>query len=169
MDNLETIFEKHYSDVFRYLRGLTGSEDLAEELTQECFYRAVKSVKDFRGDCDVRVWLCQIGKNLYYEQQRKRKKNVSLEEMTEDAEPEDLSPPFESLLLDKELALQIHTVLHQMKEPYKEVFSLRVFGELGFQEIGALFDKSAHWACVTYHRAKEMIRRGISSPGTGPE
>ncbi len=161
MDNLETIFEKNYPAVFRYLRGLTGTEDLAEELTQETFYRAVKSLKSFRGDCDVRVWLCQIGKNLYYEQLRREKKTVSIEDDESLSELPDASEPFVSMLMDKETALEIHRALHGLKEPYKEIFTLRVFGELSFDEIGSLFDKSAHWACVSYHRAKEMIRRRV--------
>ena len=161
MGDLQQIFEQHYSDVFRYLRGITGSEDLAEELTQETFYRAVKSLKSFRGDCDVRVWLCQIGKNLYYESLRKQRKESSLEELTGNAEPESPDAPFESLLMDKEQALQIHRALHELREPYKEIFSLRVFGELSFREIAALFEKTEHWACVSYHRAKEMIRKRI--------
>ncbi len=161
MGDLQQIFEQHYSDVFRYLRGITGSEDLAEELTQETFYRAVKSLKSFRGDCDVRVWLCQIGKNLYYESLRKQRKESSLEELTGSAEPESPDVPFESLLMDKEQALQIHRALHELREPYKEIFSLRVFGELSFKEIAALFGKTEHWACVSYHRAKEMIRKRI--------
>jgi len=48
-----------------------------------------------------------------------------------------------------------------MKEPYKEVFSLRIFGELSFREIANIFNKSEHWACVTYHRAKEMIKKDV--------
>lgn len=159
MDNLETIFEKHYSDVFRYLRGLTGSEDLAEELTQETFYKALRALKDFRGDCDVRVWLCQIAKNLYYEYLRKQKKTVSLEqEGEEQKELPDDSESFVSLLLDREQAREIHRILHRIREPYKEVFTLRIFGELSFKEIAELFGKTEHWACVTYHRARSMIR-----------
>ena len=159
MDNLETVFEKHYSDVFRYLRRLTGSEDLAEELTQETFYRALRALKDFRGDCDVRVWLCQIAKNLYYEHLRKQKKTVSLDQESEEqGELPDDSESFVSLLLDREQAREIHRILHTIREPYKEVFTLRVFGELSFKEIAELFSKTEHWACVTYHRARSMIR-----------
>ena len=161
MDNLETIFEKNYPAVYRYLRGLTGSEDLAEELTQECFYRAMKSLKSFRGDCEVRVWLCQIGKNLYYEHLRKHKNVVALEDLPEGSELPDPEQPFESLLSDREAALEIHKALHGMREPYKEVFTLRVFGELSFKEIAGIFGKTEHWACVTYHRAKTMIQEKV--------
>ena len=162
MDNLETLFEKHYSDVFRYLRGLTGSEDLAEELTQETFYRALRALRDFRGDCSARVWLCQIAKNLYYEHLRKQKITVSLEEEESLSELPDSGVPFETMLEDRDTAQTLHRALHSLREPYKEVFSLRVFGELSFRDIADLFGKTEHWACVTYHRAKAMIREGIA-------
>lgn len=68
---------------------------------------------------------------------------------------------FTELIADKEVARLLHRVLHTIREPYKEVFSLRVFGELSFREIGEIFDKSEHWACVTFHRAKSMIQNGI--------
>lgn len=67
------------------------------------------------------------------------------------------------MLADKELAFSIHQKLHDIKEPYKEVFTLRVFGELSFKQIGMLFGKSEHWACVSFHRAKDMIRGGMSN------
>ena len=159
MGDLEEIFKQHYADVFRYLRGRSGSEDLAEELTQETFYRAMKALKNFRGDCEVRVWLCQIAKNLYYEYLRKHRKESPLDEISENTESPET--PFESLLMDREQALRIHRALHELREPYKEIFSLRVFGELSFKEIAALFGKSEHWTCVSYHRAKEMIRRKV--------
>lgn len=68
---------------------------------------------------------------------------------------------FAQVIEDKETAFQVHKILHELREPYKEVFSLRVFGELSFREIGELFQKSEHWACVTYHRAKSMIREKL--------
>ena len=158
MDNLETLFEKHYSDVFRYLRGLTGSEDLAEELTQETFYRALRALKDFRGDCPPRVWLCQIAKNLYFEHLRKQKKTVSLEEEESLPELPDSGVPFETMLEDRDTAQALHRALHGLRDPYKEVFSLRTFSELSFKEIGKEFGKSDNWARVIYHRAKMKIK-----------
>ena len=65
------------------------------------------------------------------------------------------SPPD---LADRETMLEIHRILHTLPDPYKEVFSLRVFGELTFREIAALFGKSESWARVTYHRARLKIR-----------
>ncbi|MBR6070105.1 MAG: RNA polymerase sigma factor [Ruminococcus sp.] len=158
MKDFDAVFRAYYDDVFRFLRGLSASEPLAEELTQETFFRAFRSIGDYRGESELRVWLCSIARNLYYSHCRKEKQ-LTGEDVPEDyvADGADLS----ELIADKELALRLHRVLHGIREPYKEVFSLRVFGELSFREIGDLFDKSEHWACVTFHRAKAMIHEQI--------
>lgn len=155
MEKSDVSFEKYYEDVLRFLRGLSKDEYLAEELTQETFYRAMKSIHKFRGDCDLRVWLCSIAKNLFFTY-RKQQQRIVPGEAPEDYEAEEKA--FVQVMEDKETARQIHRILHGLKEPYKEIFSLRTFGELSFKEIGDLFQKSEHWACVTYHRAREMIR-----------
>ncbi len=158
MDKSEVSFEQYYEDVLRFLRGLSRNEDLAEELTQETFYRAMKSVHSFRGDCDLRIWLCSIAKKLFFTY-RKKQQRITLGELFENYEVEDKR--IEQMIADQETAQQIHRVLHDLKEPYKEIFSLRIFGELSFKQIAELFHKSEHWACVTYHRAKEMIRKEL--------
>lgn len=158
MDKSDISFEEHYKDVLRFLRGLSRDEYLAEELTQETICRAIKSIDTFKGDSDLRVWLCSIAKNLYFSH-CKRQKRVVQGEAYENLEAEEKL--FSQVIEDKETALQVHKVLHELREPYKEVFSLRVFGELSFREIGELFQKSEHWACVTYHRAKSMIREKL--------
>ena len=162
MNKSDLLFEQYYEDVFRFLRGISADEHLAEELTQETFYRALKAMKTYRGDTDLRVWLCAIAKNLYYTHYKQQKRFISVEDIeTYEAEENNLI----EIISDKETALQVHKILHDLREPYKEIFSLRVFGELSFQEIGKLFDKSAHWACVTYHRAKEMIQVEMDAKG----
>lgn len=158
MDKSDISFEEYYKDVLRFLRGLSRDEYLAEELTQETICRAIKSIDTFKGDSDLRVWLCSIAKNLYFSH-CKRQKRVVQGEAYENLEAEEKL--FSQVIEDKETALQVHKVLHELREPYKEVFSLRVFGELSFREIGELFQKSEHWACVTYHRAKSMIREKL--------
>lgn len=159
MKKFEEIYEEYFSDVYKYLRGLTANEHLAEELTSDTFFKAMKSIDSFRGDCDVRVWLCQIAKNTYFSYFKKQKNVESLEDNESIAMQQD---DIENMLVDKQLAFKIHQKLHEMKDPYKEVFSLRVFGELSFKQIAELFGKSEHWACVTFHRAKEMIRGGMN-------
>ena len=151
---IEALYDQYFHDVFLYLKAISRSDDLAEELTQETFFKAMKKLDSFRGDCDVRVWLCQIAKNCYFSHCRKD------QHFTGEALPEDLpdtTPPVQITLEDRETAFEIHKILHTLKDPYKEVFTLRVFGELSFRQIGELFSKTENWAAVTFHRAKLKI------------
>lgn len=158
MTGFEEIYELYFDDVFRFLRGLTADEALAEELTQETFFKALKAVDKFKGDCDVRVWLCQIAKNSYFTYLKKQKRILPEETLNGFPATEE---SIENILADKEFAFRLYRILHDLQEPYKEIFSMRVFGELSFRQIAVLFGKSEHWACVTYHRAKEKIQKGL--------
>lgn len=160
MTDFEQIYQVYFGDVFRYLRRLTGSAELAEELTAETFLKALSSIDQYKGEGGLRIWLCQIGKNSYYSYLRKNSRirpDEPLEECIEPEDPVDMA----QVLADKDDAMRIHTLLHGLEEPYKEVFSLRVFGELSFKEIARLFDKTENWACVTFYRAKQKIQRGF--------
>jgi RNA polymerase sigma-70 factor (ECF subfamily) len=151
---MEQAYREYFHDVFLYLCGLTGDPVLAEELAQETFSKALKSLGNFDGRKDIRAWLFTIAKNALASHYRKQKKQVPLELSQETV---DTGVHFTEALLDQEQAFLIHRFLHEMKDPYKEVFTLRVFGELPFDKIGLLFGKSAGWARVTYYRAKEMV------------
>ena len=154
--NIETIYRLYFRDICLFLQGLTHSEPLAEELTQETFFKALRHLDSFDGRQDIRAWLFAIARNCYYSDCRKRSRSTSLEELP--AEPAAGQPDLEELLLDEEAAFTIHQCLHKLEEPYKEVFSLRVFGELSFEKIGSIFGHTANWACVTYYRAKAKLR-----------
>lgn len=159
MLNIQEVYEKYFTVVYRYLLSLSHNTHIAEELTQETFFKALKKVDDFRGECDLRIWLCQISKNTYYDYLKKNKKYVpeAQNELSEDVFSTDFIQDFS----DKETAFRVHKVLHKLSEPYKEVFSLRVFGELSFSDISDLFGKSESWARVTYHRACKKIREEL--------
>lgn len=148
--DFEEIYRAYFKDVYRYVCGLSADAVIAEEVTQESFVKALKAVDRFDGRTDVRAWLFSIAKNTYYSHCRKKKESVM-----EDTVVTDVS--LSERLVDKETAFFIHQYLHNMDEPYKEVFYLRVFGELPFKKIGLLFGKSDDWARVTYYRAKKQI------------
>lgn len=156
MENFEAVYREYFRDVELYLLALCRDESLAAELTAQAFFTALEQYPKFRGECHVRTWLCAIGRNLYYAHLRRAGKECPLEETLIDDRVR-----FEERLADKEEAMRIHKVLHSLPEPYKEVFSLRVFGQLSFQQIGEVFGKTANWACVTYHRAKSKIQEAI--------
>ena len=154
--NFEEIYNAYFDDVYRYIRRLSGNEHVAEEITSDTFFKAMKKLDTFRGDCDLRVWLYQIAKNSYYTYLKKEKKSVSIENLDLE-EMTDNKPNPEDQFITNEKAAQIQAILHTISEPYKEVFMWRIFAELSFKEIGQLFGKTNNWACVTYHRAKQEI------------
>ena len=154
MSQVGELYKDYFHDVFLYIRSLAGDEHLAEDITQETFFKAMKSVDSFRGDCDIRVWLCQIAKNLLFTHNKKQKRYTG-EEIPETVP--DNTVRVDELLENSAQSMEIHRVLHTLVEPYKEVFTLRVFGELSFRQIGDIFGKTESWARVTFHRAKLKI------------
>ena len=156
MIEFEAVYERYFKDVYKYALSLTHNSDLAEELTQETFFKALKAIDRFDGRCKLFVWLCQIAKNTYF---TSRQKHGREDELPEELGWDDAS--LEERFLDREIGFEIHKRLHALEEPYKEVFSLRTFGELPFQQIGVLFGKTESWARVTYHRAKLKIKEDL--------
>ena len=158
MKEFEEIYSEYYDVVFQYVLSLCRNREWAEEITQEAFFKALKGIGSFRGECKLNVWLCQIAKNTFYTMAKRKQKvlqdDVPLEEIAAEGS-------LEQKLLDKDMAYHLHTILHSLEEPYKEVFWMRTFGELSFQEIGALWGKTESWARVTYHRAKLKIKEAI--------
>ena len=162
----EDIYKQYYRDVYYFLLSLSGNPELSEELTQETFYRALKNIHKFKGECQLHSWLCQIGKHAYLSWVKKQKHlagNVSDPEEAraarDDGKPEENSP--EALYIRRDEALSIYKVLHLLREPYKEVFTLRTLGDLSYKEIGEIFGRGEGWARVTYHRAKLKIQEMI--------
>lgn len=157
VDNFQLIYESYFSDVYQYIFSLCKDSSLAEEITQETFFKALKKIDQFDGKCTLFVWLCQIAKNTYFTYYTKNKR---LSAYTPSLETPD-SNCFIDVILDKESTFEIHQILHNLDEPYKEVFSLRTLGELSFKQIGELFGKTESWARVTYHRAKMKIKEAL--------
>lgn len=158
--NIEELYRTYFDIVYRYIRSISQDGSLAEEVTQETFFKALEKIDQFRGDCDVRVWLCQIAKNTLYDHLKKQKKQLLGDEKLEKIESAG-GELLEEKLAQRSQAMEIHKVLHRLSEPYKEVFFLRTFGELTFREIGMLFGKSENWARVTYYRARVKIREEL--------
>ena len=153
----EQIYTTYFRDVFLYIRRLSHDEHIAEEITSETFFKAMNSIDRFRGDCDIRVWLCQIAKNCYYSYLKKAGRTDRIE----DIEIPEQEESFEERLSQQDQAVQIQKILHDIPDPYKEVFMWRVFAELSFKQIGQMFGKSENWACVTYHRARNKIKEKL--------
>lgn len=151
---IDEIYKLYFKDVYLYILGLSSNKIIAEDITQETFLKAIKTIDSFDGKKDIRAWLFTIAKNTYFTLYKREKIYIGKEPLNN---TNDDRINLVENLVNEESAFLIHNFLHKMKEPYKEVFNLRVFGELSFDKIGMIFAKSDSWARVTYYRAKKMI------------
>jgi len=155
--DFEQVYKEHFPDVFKYILSLCRDEAVAEEITQETFFKAMQKIDQFNGSCKLYVWLCQIAKNTFFSLYEKQKRHVS------DGETEisDTAFDVEKDYLDKDMTKRLHILLHKLDEPYKEVFTLRVFGELPYSQIADLFGKTDSWARLIFYRAKKQLQEGL--------
>ena len=157
MFDMDAAYREYAVMVYKFLLSLCYEEELAEELTQETFYQAVRSVDRYDGSCKVSTWLCQIAKHLWYrEMERRKRKGTS--ELT--ADMESLEKSVEEQLLVKEEKMELFRKVHVLDEISKEIVLLRVTGAFSFKEIAKLFGKNENWARVTYYRAKQKLLKG---------
>lgn len=155
MQEFEELYAQYYLRIYRYTLNLCKNPSLAEEITQDTLFRAYKSIDSFKGECSISSWLCSIAKNCYFSHLKREKNRRKL------YHDEVASFNIEDELLEKAAAMNVHHALHRIKEPYREVFWLKTFGELTFRQISELFEKTESWARVTYYRAKLMIREEL--------
>ena len=148
------IYETYKTDLYRFILGMTQNEDLALDILQDTMLKAASSLSRFRGDCSMKTYLCAIARNEYRNWLKaNQNRPLSLHELEEPAAPDDVAQQVE----DRDLSMRIHSLLHRLEEPYKEVFLLRVFAELRYSEIAKVFGKSENWAGVTFFRAKKKL------------
>ena len=154
MQDLEQIYKQYFETVNKYLFCLTHNSDISEELTQETFYRAVKKINTFKGECKMSVWLCQIAKNLWYDELKKNKKLENIEQIFLIQSEENLE---ENIILN-ENKLELYKKLQKLDKQTREVIYLRITGELSFKEIGDILNKTENWARVTFYRGKQKLK-----------
>lgn len=153
MTAFSEIYATYFQQVYQYVLSLCMNATLAEEITQETFFKAMQKIDGFNGSCKVSVWLCQIAKNTYFTHCKKKQRITSgIDETIFD--PMNLETEY----LDQDTAKRLHILLHNLEQPYKEVFTLRVFGELPFAQIGELFGKTDSWARLIFYRAKKQLQ-----------
>ena len=151
------LYDAYYMRVFSYAMTLCGDRHTAEEITQDTFYRAFYKSADYRNEADEVTWLCAIAKNRFLDEKRKQGRMTEMPEEIPDTEGN-----IEQEAADRDSSYRIHVALHGLEEPYREIFELRVFGELSFREIGTIFGKTEIWARVTYHRARLKLQERMS-------
>ena len=155
---IDEIYRKHATMIYKYLWGLAQDTQLAEELTQETFFQAIKGIDKFRGDCKVSTWLCQIAKNLWYKELERRNKHKTVELNDSILSNENV----EYYCLNHMEKIEIFRLMHKLlDEATREVMYLRLGGDLHFSEIADILGKTENWARVTYYRGKQKILKGM--------
>ena len=155
MQDMEQIYKQYFETVNKYLFCLTHNSDISEELTQETFYRAVKKINTFKGNCKMSVWLCQIAKNLWYDELKKNKKVQNIGEEIFFIQSED---EIEDNVIAKDNKIDLYKKIQKLDEQTREVIYLRITGELSFKEIGDILNKTENWARVTFYRGKQKLK-----------
>lgn len=153
---IEEIYQKNVTTIYKYLCTLTQNSQLAEDLTQETFYQAIKGIDKFRGDCKISVWLCQIAKRLWYKELNKKKRYIT--EELDDTIPSEEN--IERKYLQNAEKLEIFRLMHHLDDATREVMYLRLAGDLQFAEIADIMGRTENWARVTYYRGKQKIMKG---------
>lgn len=155
MQDMEQIYEQYFETVNKYLFCLTRNNDIAEELTQETFYKAVKKIDTYKGECKISVWLCQIAKNSWYDYCKKNKKVIRLEEELLEIQPDETT---EEKVISNDEKISLYRKLQKLDERTREVIYLRITGELSFKEIGMILNQTENWARVTFYRGKNQLK-----------
>ncbi len=153
----EDIYERHAQNIYRFLFSLTGEADTAEELTQETFYQALKSMDTYRGESSLQVWLCAIAKRLWFKELERRKRNAPLDEaaLATIAAPDDLEKSYE----ERESRISLYRAIQQLDADTREVIHLRLAGDFSFRDIGDILGRSEVWARVRFYRGKEALAK----------
>ena len=154
MQSMDEIYQMYARTVYKYLLSKTQNEELAEELTQETFYQAVRCIKRFDGSCKLSTWLCAIAKNQLMAYQRKHPVRESIDDH------EDLTgTSVEAEIFSQMERVDLMKKLHSCPEPFREILYLRIFGNLSFREIGEIMGRTENWARVNFYRAKERLKK----------
>lgn len=161
--DMDEIYQEYAEVIYRYFLGLCHNPSLAEDIVQTTFLKAIESIDSFRHQSKVSTWLFQIAKHEYMDiMRRKENQNVSMEVFEQDSLPRQMnvaedSPSILEHLIEKEQKERVLWHLHQLPEPYKEVFLLHIYGECSYREIAEVFGRTEIWARVTCFRAKEKL------------
>lgn len=156
MQDIEHIYEEYFETVNKYLFCLTHNNDISEELTQETFYRAVKKINTYKGECKMSVWLCQIAKHLWYDYCRKNKKFVDIKE--NDLLIGQAINITEEQVISNDEKISLYKKMQNLDDKTREVMYLRITGELSFKEIGIILNKTENWTRVTFYRGKNKLK-----------
>ncbi len=158
----EAIYKENYSRVYAFLFRLCANEDLAEELTQETFFRAFRKFQTYRGDSALFTWLASIAKFTLYEYIRKNR--LGLDALSLDTVV-DTYCQAEATLEERAINAAVHAgvreLLHTLPQKYRDVIILRIYADLPFRQVAEAMHISENSAKVLYYRAKMKLKEKL--------
>ncbi len=158
------IFEHHSRFIYKFIYAMLGDRSATEELTQETFLAAYKSIHGLRGDAQLRTWLCGIAKNVVYKSLRIRRKEGtnSGEEIESLGAADDKNLPPDREVLSRELNHLIRSALARLDADKRLVFILKELQHLSYKEISDITGAAIPKLKTDLHRAKLEMRRALS-------
>lgn len=158
MQNIGEIYKEYSQIVYKYLFCLTHNSDIAEEITQETFYIALKDISKFRKECKIEVWLCQIAKFLWYKELKRKNRIINIDKSNITFLYSEVN--VEDELIKKDEKQKLYNSLNKLDNTTKEVILLRISADLTFKQIGDILGRNETWARVTFYRGKEKLKKG---------
>ena len=156
MENIDENYKKYAKLIKNYIFSITGNIELSEEIMQETFVAAINQINNFRGDCEISVWLCSIAKKILYKETKKNNSKILVP--IDELEIAD-SKNVENECIINDNKLKLYKALQNLDANTREVMYLRLTGDLTFKEIGKVLGKTENWARVTFFRGKQKLNR----------
>lgn len=159
---MEEIYKKYSQIIYNYLLGLTHNKEMAEELMQDTFYSATKNIHQFRNECTIKVWLCEIAKNKL-RTKLKKDKGKMFNESLDNIDTFIYDDTFEENIIYREEIINLYQKIHKLDETTRKVMYLRLKAELSFKEIGLILSKTEEWARIVFYRGKLKLKEEINN------
>ncbi len=173
LEAMEEIVEKYEDSLFNFGLRVCGHMQDAEDIMQETFLNAFKSLKDFREETKLKNWLFRIAANACYRKRRKKvcepDRELSLEELGNpgeegrDFEIPDWSKSPADDLMRTELREAISDAVRGLPPKYRLVFNLRDIEGFNTQETADILGITVQSVKTRLHRARLFLRKEISA------
>ena len=162
MNSLAQAYIELQPKLYTFFVMKTSNIAVAEDLTQDVFYEASKTIHQFKGDATIATWLFSIARHLLAKYYRSKKYERSLHEQLGNSIAPVMATETSYEIKEELRMLQQH--IAKLDEMAKEIVLLRLYGELSFADIGELIGKSENYARVTYFRSKQKIMKEMEGP-----
>ena len=164
MEDFEEIYVRYQPKIYSFLYRLGGDAQVAEELTQETFYRAFVSFQKYKGNSSIFTWLAAIAKYTYFGYLKKEKQSrevIQLDNVVDFFMEQEGHDTAENLMLRREVTDKVREVLLELPQKNLEVVALRIYAELSFKQVAEAMGISESSAKVLYFRAKTMLKEKL--------